>query len=272
MNPGVERRRQRAIAAIISIALACGLCVLVAAPAEAAPSATVMSKTQRMSGATLNTKQLGWYAKGSKLKLSCHARGMAVKGHYSSSFKGGYDNLWYRTSDGGWVADVDINTGSNSAVVGACKKPSAEFRLPFAKGYRAKITQSPGGSASHKDTYNRHAVDFGVPTGTRIVAAGSGKIYKEGYTNSGAGIYALIDHGNNRCTQYAHLSKTVINRGQSVKRGQTIGYSGSTGKAYGPHLHWNVVNCNSQTSREVPNTAERGKSYPSGLTVTSANG
>ena len=82
----------------------------------------------------------------------------------------------------------------------------------------------------------------------------------------------LIDHGNNRCTQYAHLSSTVVNRGQTVSQGQMIGKSGATGNVSGAHLHWNMVYCDSQRSREIVNTVEFGTNYPVGAMATSQNG
>ncbi|MCV7021087.1 cadherin-like domain-containing protein [Mycolicibacterium aichiense] len=83
-------------------------------------TAKVMARTQRMAAATLNSQQLGWYEVNTNLSLVCYARGQAVKGYYSSSFSGGLDNLWYKTSDGGYAADVDISTGSNNPVTGSC--------------------------------------------------------------------------------------------------------------------------------------------------------
>lgn len=81
---------------------------------------TVMVQTQRMTKSTLNSTQVGWYAKGSHLNLICYERGMYVKGYYSPYIPGGWDNLWYKVSDGYWVADVDIQTASNNPVTPAC--------------------------------------------------------------------------------------------------------------------------------------------------------
>lgn len=54
---------------------------------------TVMATTQRMTGPTLKTKQVGWYTAGRHLNLQCYARGQAVKGYYSPYISGGWDNL-----------------------------------------------------------------------------------------------------------------------------------------------------------------------------------
>ncbi|MFE7615473.1 peptidoglycan DD-metalloendopeptidase family protein [Streptomyces sp. NPDC057496] len=149
--------------------------------------------------------------------------------------------------------------------------PGAPFKLPYPAGSAYTITQTPGSGYSHNDDYNRHAVDFAMPTGTPIVASAAGTVYFEGWS-TGGGIMALIDHGNNRCSQYAHLGSTIVDAGQRVAQGQRIGTSGATGNATGPHLHWNIVHCNSQLSREIPNSVETGTNYPTGYAPVSRNG
>ncbi|MFI2331392.1 peptidoglycan DD-metalloendopeptidase family protein [Micromonospora aurantiaca] len=146
----------------------------------------------------------------------------------------------------------------------------APFKLPYGAGNAFTVTQTPGSGFSHNDDYNRHAVDFAMPQGTPIVASADGTVYFEGWS-AGGGIIALIDHGNNRCSQYAHLSATIVNRGQRIAQGQQIGTSGATGNATGPHLHWNIVYCNSQISREIANSVEVGTSYPTGSRPVSQN-
>jgi hypothetical protein len=89
-------------------------------PAPKAVTAKVMAKTQKMSKATLNSKLKGWRPKGSKVMLKCYVRGQSVRGYYSVSFKGGWDNLWYKVSDGYYTADVDLYTGSNRPVTKKC--------------------------------------------------------------------------------------------------------------------------------------------------------
>jgi len=81
-------------------------------------------------------------------------------------------------------------------------------------------------------------------SGKGIVSAASGKVLKSGYHYS-YGNYVVINHGyyNGKLyyTLYAHMSKTpLVKVGQSVNRGQTIGYVGSTGNSTGPHLHFEV--------------------------------
>lgn len=83
-------------------------------------AATVMATTQRMSAATLNSSQNGWYGAGSRLSLVCYVRGQSVKGYFSGSFAGGWDNIWYKVSDGYFVADVDLQTGTLDPVADSC--------------------------------------------------------------------------------------------------------------------------------------------------------
>ena len=54
------------------------------------------------------------------------------------------------------------------------------------------------------------------------------------------GKFILIKHNNNLATLYAHLSRQIVQKGNMIKRGQVIGYSGNTGYSYGPHVHFTV--------------------------------
>ncbi len=82
-------------------------------------------------------------------------------------------------------------------------------------------------------------MDFTAPTGTDVYATGNGKVestgWKQGYGNT-----VVIDHGFGYKTLYAHLHKSLVRRGQKVKRGDVIALVGNTGKSTGPHLHYEV--------------------------------
>jgi len=83
--------------------------------------------------------------------------------------------------------------------------------------------------------------DFSAPTGTPIYATGDGKVTKYKRSRAGYGNHIIIDHGYGYQTLYAHMSKVDVRRGQKVKRGDIIGYIGSSGRSTAPHLHYEVI-------------------------------
>lgn len=93
--------------------------------------------------------------------------------------------------------------------------------------------------------HGHNAIDLGVPQGTNVMAALNGVVKGTGDTdqtcpNASYGKWVLIEHPNGLSTLYAHLSYIRVTKGQSVATGETIAYSGSTGYATGPHLHFSV--------------------------------
>lgn len=83
-------------------------------------------------------------------------------------------------------------------------------------------------------------MDFTAPTGTPIFATGDGVVRRADNTASGYGNHIVIQHGYGYETLYGHLSKYKVKAGQRVKRGDIIGYIGSTGRSEAPHLHYEV--------------------------------
>ena len=82
-------------------------------------------------------------------------------------------------------------------------------------------------------------LDIGAAYGASIVAADGGTITIAG-VNGGYGNCVMIDHGNGYYTLYGHMSSIAVSVGQSVSKGATIGYVGSTGVSTGPHLHFEI--------------------------------
>ncbi|NHM05670.1 M23 family metallopeptidase [Flavobacterium sp. CYK-4] len=83
-------------------------------------------------------------------------------------------------------------------------------------------------------------MDFSAKTGTPIYATGDGVVQRADNTASGYGNHIVIRHGYGYETLYGHLSKYNCRAGQRVKRGDIIGYVGSTGRSEAPHLHYEV--------------------------------
>ena len=90
--------------------------------------------------------------------------------------------------------------------------------------------------------YNRahEGIDITAPYGTPIIAPAAGRVTRVGWEN-GYGLSVEIDHGYGVRTRYAHQSRTAVAVGQQLKRGDRIGYVGSTGLSTGPHLHYEVI-------------------------------
>ncbi|HHG90459.1 MAG TPA: M23 family metallopeptidase [Devosia sp.] len=90
-----------------------------------------------------------------------------------------------------------------------------------------------GGGAFHS------GMDYPAPRGALVSAAGAGKIVWSGRRN-GYGIMVEVEHANGLFTRYAHMSATLVEKGQMVAAGAPIGKVGSTGRSTGPHLHFEV--------------------------------
>ena len=86
-----------------------------------------------------------------------------------------------------------------------------------------------------------YGMDFTAPTGTEIYATGNGVVIEAKWNRGGYGNRIIIDHGFGYQTLYAHLVKYNVYVGKRVKRGEVIGYVGSTGKSTAPHLHYEVI-------------------------------
>lgn len=84
-------------------------------------------------------------------------------------------------------------------------------------------------------------VDIPVPTGTKVLCAGTGIVLVCAKGDSVFGNYMIIHLDNGYDVLYAHMSETWIRRGEGVKRGQVLGLSGNTGASTGAHLHFQVL-------------------------------
>ncbi len=90
-----------------------------------------------------------------------------------------------------------------------------------------------GGRRAHK------GVDLAQPTGTPVRATADGVVSKADWFSS-YGLYVSLEHGGSIETRYGHMSRLNVAAGQTVRKGDVIGYVGSTGRSTGPHLHYEV--------------------------------
>ena len=104
----------------------------------------------------------------------------------------------------------------------------------IASGYGMRIDPVYGTPKIHK------GLDFTAPQGTPIYATGNGVVKQAGYMEGGYGNHVIINHGYGYQTLYGHMVRIKARAGQRIKRGELIGWVGSTGKSTGPHCHYEV--------------------------------
>ncbi len=92
----------------------------------------------------------------------------------------------------------------------------------------------------YKTTKFHAGLDFSAPQGTPIYATAEGTVTTAGNTGNGYGNHVIINHGYGYETLFGHMVRVKVRNGEAVKRGQVIGWVGSTGKSTGPHCHYEV--------------------------------
>jgi len=110
--------------------------------------------------------------------------------------------------------------------------------------YPTTSTQVTSSFGYRRDPFTRRSayhkgIDFGGDIGDPIFATADGQVARTGYDRA-MGNYIYVKHGNGLETVYMHLTKSLVKKGQNVKKGEKIGTLGSTGRSTGPHLHYEV--------------------------------
>lgn len=237
------------VAALGIVATVVGPSVLTAPTAYADAPATVKARTQRMSDASLNSTQDGWYNPGDQLVLVCSKRGQRVKGFFSFNIPGGWDDLWYKTSDGHFVADVDIETGTLDVVAADCAQGGAPAPSQPQPSSRADVAVDKANSMVGTDAFGDVgcgrfvAAAYGVPgigydtaKQFRDALAAQGKIHMDQAIPKGALVFSQSswDRG---------AGHVVIARGDGtfVSGGVSKRYSGVAGGGHNVQVlpNWN---------------------------------
>ncbi|WP_248724003.1 M23 family metallopeptidase [Seonamhaeicola sp. ML3] len=120
------------------------------------------------------------------------------------------------------------------AAIPAIQPVSNEDLTRMASGYGMRTDPFTKARKMHK------GMDFTAPRGTPIYASGDGKVIRADSRSSGYGKHIRIDHGFGYVSLYAHLYKYNVRKNQKVKRGDLIGFVGSTGRSQAPHLHYEI--------------------------------
>lgn len=119
---------------------------------------------------------------------------------------------------------------------------SGAFAMPAGMPVAAHALTSGFGVRRHPLLGGRRAhlgLDLAAPAGSPIVATSGGVVAMDGWSG-GYGLLVVLDHGNGVQTRYGHMSRLNVVSGQRVRKGDVIGYVGSTGLSSGPHLHYEV--------------------------------
>lgn len=177
--------------------------------------------------------------------------------------KAGYaDKNRYKNLEGYDNSQLVLNTTKRVDVLGkelAIQSKSLDYILKLAKAKNnllaaipaiqpvrnENLKQMASGFGYRTDPFTKarkmhEGMDFTAKIGTPIFATGDGIVERADNSASGFGNHIVIRHGFGYETLYGHLSKYKCRAGQRVKRGDIIGYVGSTGRSEGPHLHYEV--------------------------------
>ena len=129
-----------------------------------------------------------------------------------------------------------LQKAAGTLPAGAIKRGSGSMIWPVNGPITSPFCERRAWEACHP------GIDIGVPSGTPIRAAASGKVtlMQSVGASGGYGNYTCISHTSTLSTCYAHQSRFATSLGASVSQGQVIGYSGCTGLCFGPHLHFEV--------------------------------
>ena len=132
------------------------------------------------------------------------------------------------------IENLIKDKGAKLACIPAIQPVSNRDLDRIASGFGMRIDPVYGTVKMHK------GLDFTAPQGTPIYATGNGTVELAGESGDGYGNHVVINHGYGYETLYGHMLKVKVRQGQKVKRGEVIGWVGSSGKSTGPHCHYEV--------------------------------
>ena len=211
---------------------------------------------------------------GSVIEFSKHTRkgdriGMIFEKSYLEGKFIDYGRILLADYDGQFVSQLAIHYISPEGHKGyydAEGKSLARMFLLNSLPYRARISSSFSRRRFHpilKRPVPHLGTDYAAPTGTRVRATARGAIVHAGW-KGGYGKLVEISHPNGYRTRYAHLSQISVKKGQHVPQAATIGKVGATGRATGPHLHYELIKNGSHQNPETLNKNVKGKPLAKG--------
>jgi murein DD-endopeptidase MepM/ murein hydrolase activator NlpD len=144
-----------------------------------------------------------------------------------------------REQEKNWIAEANALAAEDSRVRGQLAASQSSDSTPSASGLIWPVSGPVTSPFGYRWGRLHAGIDIGVSYGTPIHAAAAGRVVIAGWVG-GYGNYTCIDHGGGLATCYGHQSSFAVGVGASVGQGQVIGYVGSTGHSFGPHLHFEV--------------------------------
>ena len=145
-----------------------------------------------------------------------------------------------RESKEKWLADIAALQAGSAAIAARLRSGGSHSgAAPSAAGLIWPVQGVLTSTFGMRWGRMHEGIDIGAAQGTPIYAAAGGTVNYAGW-EGGYGNLTVIDHGNGLATAYGHQSQLAVSSGQTVSRGQVIGYVGSTGHSTGPHLHFEV--------------------------------
>ena len=172
---------------------------------------------------------------------------------------------------GGCDSAISVGTGACPASAYSDWE-SSPYVLPYPPGQGYRVLQGNCGSFSHNSgSHQEYAYDFRMPIGSVVVAARAGQVdtvverFEDG--QGGSANVVIVDHGDGSFARYLHLTQdgALVEVGDPVAAGDTLGLSGNTGFSTEPHLHFDVLARCYDRCRSVPVTFQNTTPNPRGL-------
>lgn len=128
---------------------------------------------------------------------------------------------------------------------------TSPYILPFEVGKFFEVWRTVEHYAPGNGGVGLYAIDFGMPIGTRVIAARAGEVvaargkFNDGNNEDTKENFVFLRHSDGTVARYFHLTRggALVKVGDRIKRGQLIGLSGNTGQSPAPHLHFDVQSC-----------------------------
>jgi murein DD-endopeptidase MepM/ murein hydrolase activator NlpD len=250
-----SRLRRRLTFAALAAATAMGSSLVVTMPAAAAAKVAGTGIAQT-GGTPLNMRRtpasggerIGTVANGGTVWIMCQTGGDRIAGTVRTT------DAWLRLANNSYVSDAYVKRGTFT--IPACSAPAAApavappvpgaWQLPVGAGLVS------GFRTSERPSHN--GVDLGAPRNTPILAAAAGTVIRVvcnvsagscdvdgNRTLKGCGWYVEVQHAGDAVTRYCHMvRRPSVLAGQTVAKGQLLGYVGTSGSSSGPHLHFEV--------------------------------